>query len=345
VFAGDLFEFSSAKTDDAGVMWDQLCSANAEVIAALQAHTATGGKVTLLAGNHDAPLTAVSEHVVERLGDSTTVEVAPWFVRRGGVHVEHGHLWDRDNAPLHPLADWAANTEPLGIALMRRFVVKRGALAFAHAHDTTPAAGITRAFRLFGVRAPIVIAQYFATAGALCFEAGRRRKVQALHAEAAGSGRLSQLAAVSGVETASLCAVLDGAPAPTHLRFSDTFMRLYFDRVLASVAAMASASSAVMVGVVPLTLGVFGLSSLYLASSVLRRGGRYQGPVQALREAASVIATALDARCVVFGHTHVPEASESYVNLGSFAYCPADGRPYAEIVDGSRVVPRRWAEA
>src|SRR5690606_21193980 len=121
-------------------------------------------------------------------------EVSPWFVRRGGVHIEHGHLWDRDNAPLHPLDDWSAATEPLGVALMRRFVARRGALEFAHAHDTTPVAGLARAFALYRFRAPLVIAQYFATAGALCFEAGKRRKLQALKAEASGSVRVMQLA-------------------------------------------------------------------------------------------------------------------------------------------------------
>src|SRR5690606_16338269 len=102
------------------------------------------------------------------------LEVSPWFVRRGSVHVEHGHLYDPDNAPSHPLAPWSIATEPLGIALTRRFLAPNGVFAFAHAHETTPLAGLLRTFRLYGPRAPLIVYRYFATAIRLCLEAGRQ---------------------------------------------------------------------------------------------------------------------------------------------------------------------------
>ncbi len=338
IAGGDWFEFSAVVEGDAPAMWRRVCAANPEVIAALRRHTARGGRLTLLAGNHDAPLCAAADEVICTLGPARC-SVESWFVRRGDVHVEHGHLWDRDNAPLHPLADWSHATEPLGIALMRRFVARSGALDFAHAHDTTPVKGLARAFRLYGVRAPAVVVQYFSTAAALCFEAGKRRKLQALEAEALGRTRLLAHASAAGVHPSILESVLAGAPDPTHLRFYDTFMRLYFDRVIAGVAATTSASVAALMGAAPLALGVLGVSSLYLAGS-MRAGPRYEGPVAALRQAAALVADALEARCVIFGHTHVPEQGDRYVNIGSFAY--SAGRPYAAIRGDSSVQLCYW---
>lgn len=344
VTAGDLFEFSAVTDGDPASMWRRLCEVNGAAIEAFRRHVARGGRLTLIAGNHDAPLAAIAEEVVESLGGAARVEVSPWFVRRGGVHIEHGHLWDRDNAPLHPLGDWSHATEPLGIALMRRFVARCGALEFAHAHDTTPVAGLARAFALYRFRAPLVIAGYFSTAAALCFEAGKRRKLQALQAEACGSARVMQLASSVGVEPTALYGLLAGAPVPTHSSFSGTFMRLYFDRILAGVAATVSATAAAATGAAPLVLGVLGVSSLYLANS-LRIGKRYDGPVQSLRDAADLVADALGASCVVFGHTHVEEQTPRYVNLGSFAYCSSEGRPYALISPDGTVTVQRWAPA
>ncbi len=347
IFAGDSFEFSSTVDPEPYQAWRLLCEANGEVLDVLRTHVASGGTVTFIAGNHDAALPVVADLVSRTIAPQRpeAVQIVPWFVRRFDVHVEHGNLWDRDNAPLHPLADWSAATEPLGIALMRRFVTRLGAGEFAHAHDTTPVAGLARAYRLFGPRFAWVAVQYFSTAAALCFEAGRRRKRQALEAAVVGEQRLGDVALATGVSTGALGRVLQGVPAPTHLRVRDTFMRLYFDRVFASVGLTLSASAAAFLGAAPLTLGILGASSAYLAASVMRSNPRYVGPVTALRDASSLVADALDASCVVFGHTHVPEQSDRYVNLGSFAYCLQGGRPYATIEVDGQVTLRRHVEA
>jgi UDP-2,3-diacylglucosamine pyrophosphatase LpxH len=332
IFNGDTFEFSSVVDSDASRMWRQLCEVHPDVISTLRRHVASGGKLTFVAGNHDAALTAVAPEVVADLGGPERVQVAPWFVRRHEVHIEHGHLWDPDNAPLHPLEDWSSSTEPIGVALMRRFVARRGARAFAHAHETTPAAALQRAARLFGWRMPLLLAQYFKTAGALCFEAAKRRG-QIESAYRVGSERLTALASAEGVDPNALWSVLAGAPDPTHLRFRAIFMRLYFDRVLASVAATVGAGTAAIVGAAPLALGVLGLSSAYLASAALqpRSKSRSTGPVQALREASEFVRSALDAELVVFGHTHVAERRPGYVNLGSFGYATEQGRPFLAV--------------
>ncbi len=330
VFNGDTLEFSSVDDDDAPRMWQNLCRVHRDVLNTLREHAERGGRVTFIAGNHDAPLAAVADDVVSALGGTEAIQVAPWFVRRGAVHIEHGHLWDPDNAPLHPLQDWSSATEPIGVALMRRFVARRGARAFAHAHETTPVAAIRRAARLFGWRMPLLLAQYFKTAGALCYEAAKRRRQLEL-AYRVGGERLQQLALAEGLEPAALSALLAGAPDPTHLRFSDTFMRLYFDRVLASAGVTIGATAAAVVGAAPLALGILGLSSAYLAGAALNPKSRSTGPVEALREGAEFVRSALDAELVVFGHTHVAERRPGYVNLGSFGYAGREGRPFLTI--------------
>jgi hypothetical protein len=346
IFGGDSFEFSSIDEPDPAQAWRRLCDANPKVMDALRSHIEGGGSTTFLAGNHDAALPVIAPLVQQALAPNrpAAVAVAPWFVRRGSVHIEHGHLWDRDNAPLHPLADWSTATEPLGISLMRRFVTGQGAAIFAHAHDTTPVAGLWRAFRLFGHRFPWMAVRYFSTAASLCFEAGLPRKLQIAEAARTGQGRLSSVAAVAGVCPAALERVLRGAPAPTHASAADTFMRLYFDRVFASVGLTLGAGAVAVAGAAPLTLGVLGASVAYLAAASLRPRPRYVGPVEALRAASEVVADALSASLVVFGHSHVPEQSERYVNLGSFTYCRQGGRPYATLDSDGQVTLRRHAE-
>ena len=85
----------------------QMLRAHGELALALREHLRGGAGVTLIAGNHDAA--AATPEMRRRcfcsleLVDEAKLEVSPWFVRRGRVHLEHGHLYDPDNAPAHPL--------------------------------------------------------------------------------------------------------------------------------------------------------------------------------------------------------------------------------------------------
>jgi UDP-2,3-diacylglucosamine pyrophosphatase LpxH len=340
VLAGDVFEFSSLPDKSPARAWSLLRQTHPEVFLALAEHVAAGGRLSFVAGNHDAALAALARHIVAQFGAPERVRVLPWFLREGRVHIEHGHLWDRDNAPLHPLADWSTATEPLGVALMRRFVAARGALAFAHAHDTTPLKGIQRAFELFGPRAALLVAQYFGTAIALCVEAGSARRWQARNAERQGLERLSALAAAFSVEAERLGHVLTLRPKPTHLYAHSTFMRLYFDRVFAlllgSWGCWAGLSHALL-----WPWATAAIAGTYLAFGA-RGSARYLGPVPALERAAHAIRTELDADVVVFGHTHVAHQSQHYVNLGSFGYAGERGRPYALVRGGRAVELQYW---
>jgi hypothetical protein len=254
----------------------------------------------------------------------------PWFVRRGPLHIEHGHLWDPDNAPAHPLSGWSFATEPLGIALTRRFVARRGVWQFAHAHETTLVQGLKRAFQLFGPAAPMLVIQYFATSARICAETLFDRGLTA--ERSAGNIALFDAEAEHGVSADALRALLDQAPDPTHTRFDQTFFRLYYDRVMC-VLGLVGGTAGTIAGGGAVTAVLAAASCAYLALNVKKSGARYHDrPVRLLREGAEVVRSVTDAQTVVFGHTHVPVIEPGYVNAGSFGYPErGQGRPHVFV--------------
>lgn len=335
VLGGDVFGLSSdPRSRNPIESVSTLLAAETVLSDALRDHLRGGSRVTLIAGNHDAALTlpGMRQSILSQLelSEAAPFSIEPWFIRRGAVHVEHGHLWDPDNAPAHPLAPWSPDVEPLGIQLTRRFIARNDVWAFAHAHETTLVEGMKRAFRVFGRRAPGLVARYFATSALICVETLLGRDFAS--ERASGDRALPHQAEASGVELGALEALLDEAPRPTHLEFTDTFLRLYYDRVLSAlgigtgaILMLARRSPAGMA----LALG----SSAYWSWNVRRSGSRYQDrPVQRLRDGASRVAALTGAKLVVFGHTHVAEVRGSYANAGSFGYPgPGGSRPYLVI--------------
>ncbi len=340
VIAGDAFSLSSDPGErDPVESVTTLVKSEPRLVAALRAHLAAGSKLTLLAGNHDAavadPRTRAGLLSALELQEHAPLALEPWFIRRGQVHVEHGHLWDPDNAPAHPLSSWSGRTEPLGIALTRRFIARYGVWQFAHAHETTVAGGLSRAFNLFGPRAPLLIARYFLSSGRLCAESLFERGLA--DERARGQAELEELSAQSGVDAAALAALVAAAPEPTHLRFRNLFLRLYYDRVFASLA-LGAGLFGVALAASPLSAAVAVGSGAYLGWNVRHSGSRYQNrPIQRLREGAEIVRRFTDAGLVVFGHTHVPEHAAGYANPGSFGYpAPGTGRPFLSVdADGN----------
>ncbi|HEV8547862.1 MAG TPA: hypothetical protein VGQ57_02520, partial [Polyangiaceae bacterium] len=104
-----------------------------------------------------------------------------------------------------------------------------------------------------------------------------------------------------------------------------------FDRIVATVGTLGGLG----VGIAARTGSPFGLaalSALYLIESQRRGKNRYEGlPVKRLREAASHVQNITGATTVIFGHTHVPDAKNGYLNPGSFKYRKGDARPYAFV--------------
>ena len=89
--------------------------------------------------------------------------------------------------------------------------------------------------------------------------------------------------------------------------------------------------------------GLAALSALYLFESQRRGRNRYEGlPVRRLREASRRVRDITAAELVIFGHTHVAEATAGYLNPGSFTYRAGEPRPFVFVgTDGT--AERRFA--
>jgi UDP-2,3-diacylglucosamine pyrophosphatase LpxH len=344
VFGGDAFDLSHApRHDHQGPLLSALLDQSPEFVTSLHRRLSEGRPVTVLAGNHDAALgnDEIGGILRARLdvAKGAPIAMSPWFVRRGDVHLEHGHVYDPDNAPIHPLAEWSEQSEPLGIALTRRFVVATGASHFSHAQDTTPVRALARAFRLYGFRAPGMIASYFSTAIALCLQGGPGLAPRESHERALGASRLHGFADETEVPGAVLSELLAQVPRPTHLSRRELFLRLYFDRVFATLILAGSLAS------IPRkpTAAITALASFaYLAGSTMRGHDRYGAlPPKRLQLGAARVRETTGARLVVFGHTHHVVVDDGYLNTGSFAYPRGTGRPYVYIDESGAAELRR----
>jgi len=344
VVAGDFFDLAfDAPSKDPAESIEEILSSHAPLCESLSERLARGVPLTLLAGNHDAGVASrdTRTRLLRLLGlpASAPLTTLPWFVRRAGVHIEHGHFYDPDNAPNHPLCLWSPRTEPLGVAMTRRFVAPNNAMMFAGAYQVTPVAGLVQVLSEYRFRAPLVIANYFATAGGLCLRAHTERATMVAESEQ-GSQVLIEHSRTLGVPAGDLEVLLDGGARPTHHGFRATFMRLYFDRIFATFATATGLGIAAFGQ--PQGFLLAGAGVAYLVASVRTHGSRYSDlPGERLRDAASRILGATDAKGVIFGHTHVEDATPGYLNLGSFAFTQQAQRPYAEV-DPNGNVSRRW---
>jgi len=313
-----------------------------ELRRALRAHLMAGVPLSLLPGNHDA---ALAENATRsallgwlELSVDAPLLVGLWFLRRGPVHVEHGHVYDPENAPTHPLCVPGPATEPLGVLLTRRFLGPNAAFDFVHGPELGLPAQVRHAVATFGARVPLVLGRYLGCAAQACKLAGWREEHR--DEQRAGDARLPAYAAEAGVSLACLQALLEDRPRPTHESFQRTFARLYLDRVLASGALGAALSAQPFLkSRAPAVLALGAV--LYLYQSVRRGAGRYERlPVRRLREAAARVRELTAAEHVIFGHTHVAEQERGYTNPGSFTYRSNAARPYA-FVTGEGHVERR----
>lgn len=338
VFLGDLFEFSSSRAVDPGVALGDMARANPALVAAIRQHTQTGARVFMVCGNHDAELANIGPHVTEVFGRNT--RVVPWCLQLGSVHLEHGHSFDRDNAPLHPLATHARAHESLGAALMRSVVVELDVRALAHAHDLTPSRALVAGVRTLGWRLPGVLLRLVGVLGFLTLAAAWGRwGARAAHRRE-GAKKLGPAASDSGVSEQALRALSEASPTPTHASFWRMAWRLYLDLPCAVLVAGFCAAFWCL----GLTHAVWGVvaSVAYMLTLVLGHlvgldMRRYEPPLQALSRGSNMVARLTGASRVVFGHTHVEYDDGLYFNLGSFGYGGSAGRPYALVAPNGSV--------
>ncbi len=343
-FVGDFFDLSaevprvsSHRAIEAGF------GAHEEVKRALAEHVSRGGRLVFLSGNHDPELgglTAAAE--IARVLDldapaAARVLTSPWFFREGRVHHEHGHIFDPDNAPEHPLIVPSAS---LGVHFVEEFIAPTGAFAYLNANDGTPLELFLSAFRWYGARGPYVVYRYFhaaakalAKSGPMFSGAGERAR-----------GELAMTAFVEHVgATREIADAITKMSAPPTMRsFRDTVARLYLDRVLSTISIMAGVG-ALGLGRPLLGLALGSAGAMGLVASWLRGHDRYGGTVaQRLEQGALGIADATGAEVVVLGHAHVASERDAYMNTGSFAFPRGlSGRPLVMIEDTDKPRPER----
>ncbi len=343
VCVGDLFDIAA----DAGraprhhAMRASL-EAHAAARAALAAHVDRGGELWLVAGNHDADVgdDDFRVHLLEALGVAASsrarVRTTPWFFRDGALHLEHGHLFDPDNAPAHPLV---VGEHSLGVHFVEQFIAPAGAHRYLNANDRPPLDLFLSAFAWYGPRAPAVVYRYFYSAFTALAKSGPFYRAGDEPKE--GRERLARFAEDAGVDAELAARLVELGPPPTLASLADTFSRLYLDRVVCTLA-IAGGLGATLAGRRRLGAILAGAGALAMGASWALGHDRYGGTVaDRLAEGAVAVARASDAKLVIFGHTHREAVEGPYANTGSFAFPrgAAPGRPYL-VVEGGPDDPR-----
>jgi hypothetical protein len=349
IVAGDLFDLASALPRlPLGEALSSVLSEHAVLREALARHVDRGSELWLLSGNHDVEVgeEGFCDAFLAALGVSGSrgarVRISPWFFREGSVHIEHGHLYDPDNAPAHPLV---VGERSLGTHFTEEFIARTGAHRYLNANDSTPLKLFLSSFTWYGPRAPYVIYRYFYTAMTAMLKSGPFYTADA--EVKLGRERAVAMAEELGASPEILHELSTLGPEPTMKSLARTFTRVYFDRVLATLS-MAGGLGAAALGSRRGGAALFALGALLMGTSWAQGHDRYSGTVaERLSGGASRVAAVTGAKLVIFGHTHREAQREGYANTASFAF-PRDapGRPFLELegTDEAPVAVRRYLE-
>ena len=348
VVAGDLFDLPSEMPNVArDKALASALGAQSHVRAALAEHVDRDGELWLLSGNHDAEVGAPDfrDALARAFGVTGEargrIRTTPWFLRDGALHFEHGHLFDPDNAPAHPLILGARS---LGMHFVEEFIAPTGAHRYLNANDQTPLKLLASAFAWYGARGPYVVYRYFHTAITAMAASGPFYRGH--HEIPRGKEHEPGFAEEHDVPHGVVEQLRDLAATPTMSSFRRTFARIYFDRVIATLS-MLGGGAAMLAGHKRSGAAAIATGATLLGASWAQGHDRYTGTVaDRLREGARTVREATGAKLVVFGHTHREALEDGYANTGSFAFpMGAPGRPYLEIEgpdDHPRAVRRYW---
>ncbi|MCA9624855.1 MAG: metallophosphoesterase, partial [Myxococcales bacterium] len=280
VVAGDFFDLSTdAPRAERAAAIEGVLAVHEPVRRALGRRLDAGQPVVLIGGNHDADLgqndVGPILAKVLRLGAEgrAALRCTPWFWRHRGVHLEHGHLYDPDNAPGHPLI---VGEPSLGVHFSAEFIHPTGAHRYLQNNDETPLKLLVSSFQWYGRRAPYVIYRYFHAAFAALARSGPLYRAH--HESERGSDLHAHYAIEAGVP-ASVVDQLFAARAPSTLEsLPATFARLYLDRVVATLLLTGGLACATTGR--PVTGGTLGtLGALLMGTSWLAGHNRYRGNV------------------------------------------------------------------
>ncbi len=338
VFNGDLFNLDRVRGEpSAGVGANHAVDRVRRVLdrfsgleVAMREHVARGGLLLFVAGNHDAELLLPEVGCVlsERLGGTESPRRV-FCVERleaASIAVEHGHQVDPDAAFFPTMQSAVAKQRlsamPLASLMTRLFVSNHPSYEAATLHYETPLVvlrAVLHSYKLAGLWMTL----------AYPFVAARVAWHSLL-----GTLRRDVPANPSPVTMSSPWKVV---------------RRLYLDRYMATVAALASASAIALCG---LRSGLWWLPAVLTAYLIIppmgRRAAYGERDLRSAAQQATHIAE-LGARVVVFGHTHrafvQSIGAASYANHGAFSIpveiddagrvC-GDGRPASDRVDPSR---------
>ncbi len=336
IVAGDFFDLVAESPTAQPQAISRVLDAHPPARAAMGRFLDGGGELMLTGGNHDAAIAsetmraAILRTVQPATEARCNLQTTPWFLREQEVHIEHGHFYDPDNTPAHPLVNGTAS---LGVHFSARFVQPTGAHRYLLNNDATPLELLLSAFSWYGARGPYVVYRYFRAAFEALAMAGPFHHPEA--EQRLGQRRLARWAEESGLSTELADAVLQSGARSTLQSWAATFARLYMDRVLATLLISSGLGGAILgrgqqrrIGARAATLG-----SLLMVVSWLRGHNRYRGNVaEQLACAAKRIVETCGAKLVVFAHSHREASGDRYANTGAFAFPRrAPGRPYLEI--------------
>ncbi len=347
VFNGDTLDLAAEPTRDPAEAVARCLRPFPELVARLRDRAERGVSMQFLAGNHDTAIATpeATRALHETLGLSEAarayVTTSPWFtlLANGRIHVEHGHAFEPDGAPAHPLSP--SPRDDIGIIVMRDFVVPVGAHSLVHSHDEPPLRQLYKLFRKYRRRAPRIMARYVGVASRTVMQSGRRFPLASDRQH--GDDRL-QASDQVGVPKATLSRMREEHATPTRARAVSTMLRLYLDRVAATSAlvsgtaiAIGSAWFAPQIAVAGAGAATFGGIALAtsLAFGVNRYGGRSR---RMLAAGAERLAAITEVEKVIFGHVHVIDEGPRYSNTSSFAFpCDPRGRSYLLVADDATI--------
>ncbi|GAC1353303.1 MAG: hypothetical protein NVS3B20_21370 [Polyangiales bacterium] len=354
VFAGDALDLPAERAAHPEDATRDVFQALPNLRRALLDRASRRVPTTFIAGNHDAYLATDAGlralHAALGLEPSHReyVTASPWMTRiaSGAVHIEHGHVFEPDGAPAHPLAP--VPRDDVGICILRKFIVPVNGHWMVHRNAETPIALLLSVILRFGPIAPYIIARYIAAASTTVLQSGARFPLIADRAQ--GNLRLRAFAETHDLDHDTLGLLLEAHATPTRARTTDTFLRLYLDRVGATTAMVAGTSMGVAAAAMEASswlsspLAIFGLpvaavGALALVASILAGDDRYGGRAErALAMGAERVSQITGARTVILGHVHVESTGPHYVNTASFAFPrKAGGRSYLRVEDDGTV--------
>jgi UDP-2,3-diacylglucosamine pyrophosphatase LpxH len=355
---------------------------HAEVFRALARFLARGNRLDIVSGNHDAELGWPAVQAAFRTGvarawssspeaqrpDAVSgddlareVEFHPWFFYQpGAIWIEHGHQYDECCSFEHLLDprrpggdDIVMNVDNAGA----RYVANR----VADAEESWSMAGYIRFGAGLGVRGFLRLARAYAVFLLAMLVAWRHAKARpAVMQERRDShmARLRQLAERWQVPEETLLA-LDRArrpPVVSHLR--RLLSTLMLDRILLYTAALAVVAAAPIWLRLPYAAAIAAaaVAGAIALVRVLNRG-RLRHPGHFMPQASEQIHQHIDARFVVFGHSHEPVArvvgqdGKMYFNTGTWVPSGKPGilRSFTHVIvrqreSGPTAELRQWRD-